>query len=126
MNDTTLAIVKPDAVRRNLTPEIIRLINESGLKIMRQQRLKLTDAQTAALYHEHLKLPYYPALRDFMLSGDSVMLLLEGKNAIARWRRLIQQIRRIYAENKTENCVHGSDSPAAAVAEISLFFPESD
>lgn len=123
MKDTTIAIIKPDAVRKNLTAEIILLIQKSGLKILRERRLKLTSAQVAVLYQEHIKRPYYKKLKKFMQSGDSVILLLSGENATIRWRRLLERIRTKYAADKTENCVHGSDSLQAAAEETALFFP---
>jgi len=123
MKNQTLAIIKPDALEAGLEGTICQSIAAHGLTIARKKRLRLTSAQTDMLYGEHLNKPYYNRLKKFMTSAESLVLLLQGDDAVAVWRGLMHNIRRNYAGDETRNCVHGADSPAAAAEEIKLFFP---
>lgn len=125
MINQTLAIIKPDSVRKKLVNKIRRRLIDGGLQIKRQKVLHLTEFQTKQLYHRHLHRPYYRKLEKFMTSGVSVVMLLEGENAVEKWRKIMLEIRRDFAASQTENCVHGADSATSAAEEIRLFFPEN-
>ena len=139
MNQTTdnrtLAILKPDCVRRCLTGEVLRRIEIAGFRICALQMLQMTRIRAEGFYEVHRERPFFNDLIDFMTSGPCVPIVLEKRNAVESFRALIgatdpQQadkgtIRRLFAENKAENIVHGSDSPENAQKEIAYFFGES-
>ncbi len=130
--EMTLAIIKPDAVERNLIGEIIRCIESEGLTICAMKMVYLTKKQAEGFYHVHKGKPFFDSLTDYMSSGPIVVMVLKGKNAIERWRNLMGAtnpeeaaegtIRRRFGLNIEKNSVHGSDSPESAVFEISYFF----
>jgi nucleoside-diphosphate kinase len=132
--ERTLSIIKPDATRRNLTGAINARIEEAGLRIVAQKRLRLTRAQAEAFYAVHRERPFFDSLCTFMTSGPVVVQVLEGENAIERYREVMGAtdpakaapgtIRRDFAENIEANSVHGSDAPDTAVREIAFFFSE--
>jgi nucleoside-diphosphate kinase len=132
--ERTLSIIKPDATRRNLTGAINARIEEAGLRIVAQKRLWLTRAQAEAFYAVHRERPFFDSLCRFMTSGPVVVQVLEGENAIARYREVMGAtdpakaapgtIRRDFAETIEANSVHGSDSPETAAREIAFFFSE--
>ncbi len=136
MAERTLAILKPDCVRKNLIGKVISHIEEAGFKIVALKMLKLTTEQAKAFYSVHREKPFYNDLVKFMNSGKVVVMVLEKDNAVNDFRELIGAtdpkeakegtIRRLYADSKQENIVHGSDSVENAKIEISFFFSESE
>lgn len=132
----TLSIIKPDAVKRNITGKIIQKFEEGGLSIIAQKRMLLTKERAEAFYSVHKERPFYNDLVSFMTSGPVVVQVLEGDNAIQRNRDIMGAtnpeeadsgtIRAEYALNIEANSVHGSDSEDNAVIEISFFFDPSE
>lgn len=130
--ERTFSILKPDATKRNLTGEINAVIEKAGLRIVGQKRVKLAEAQAKEFYAEHKERPFFGELVTFMTSEPIVIQVLEGENAIAKYREVMGAtdpaqaadgtIRKLFAISKGENSVHGSDSPASAQREIALFF----
>jgi nucleoside-diphosphate kinase len=136
MTERTLSIIKPDATRRNLTGKINAVIEDAGLRIVAQRRMRLSRADAERFYEVHQGKPFYEDLVTFMTSEPVVVQVLEGENAVARYREVMGAtnpanaapgtIRRLYAESFTGNSVHGSDSPENAAAEIGQFFEAAD
>ena len=136
MTERTFSIIKPDATRRNLTGKINAVIEEAGLRIVAQRRVKLSDAQAKKFYEVHAERPFYGELVEFMTSAPVVVQVLEGANAVARYREVMGAtnpaqaadgtIRKLYAVNVGENSVHGSDSAENAKIEIAQFFTDAD
>jgi nucleoside-diphosphate kinase len=136
MPERTLSILKPDATRRNLTGKINAVIEDAGLRIVAQRRIRLSQADAERFYDVHKGKPFFDELVGFMTSGPVVVQVLEGDGAVARYREVMGAtnpanaapgtIRQLYAEGFTENSVHGSDSPDNARAEIAQFFGEGD
>ena len=134
--ERTLSIIKPDATRRNLTGKINARLEEAGLRIIAQRRMRLASAQAEAFYAVHRERPFYADLCTFMISGPVVVQVLEGEDAIARNREVMGAtnpaqaakgtIRADFAESIEANSVHGSDSPETARREIGFFFSEID
>ncbi|MGB9667796.1 MAG: nucleoside-diphosphate kinase [Thermosulfidibacteraceae bacterium] len=130
--ERTLAIIKPDAVSRNLIGKIVAMIEEAGIKIVAMKMLKLTKEEAECFYYVHREKPFFDSLTDFMSSGPIVVLVLEGEEVISRWRKLMGAtdpakaedgtIRKLYGIDVEKNSVHGSDSPESAKYEISYFF----
>lgn len=131
-SERTLSIIKPDAVRRNLTGAINQRFEEAGLRIVAQKRIQLTRAQAEAFYGVHKERPFFNDLCTFMTSGPIVVQVLEGDNAIARNREIMGAtdpakadkgtIRADFAENIEANSVHGSDAAGTAAVEIPFYF----
>jgi nucleoside-diphosphate kinase len=136
MAERTFSIIKPDATRRNLTGKVNAVIEESGLRIVAQRRIRMSRAQAEAFYDIHKEKPFFGELVEFMTSGPVVVQVLEGEDAVARYREVMGAtnpanaapgtIRQLYAESFTGNSVHGSDSADNAKAEIAQFFTEAD
>ncbi|WHR51226.1 nucleoside-diphosphate kinase [Vibrio furnissii] len=134
--ERTFSIIKPDAVERNLIGEIYHRIEKAGMRIVAAKMLHLTEAQASGFYAEHEGKEFFPGLKEFMTSGPIMVQVLEGENAIARYRELMGKtnpeeaacgtLRADYAISMRQNSVHGSDSPASAAREIEFFFPESE
>ena len=132
--ERTFSIVKPDATARNLTGAINATIEAAGLRIVAQRRIRMTEAQAKGFYAVHAGRPFYSDLVAFMTSGPVVVQVLEGENAIARYRDVMGAtdpaeaadgtIRKSFAENIERNSVHGSDAPETAAAEIRYFFSD--
>ena len=132
MTERTFSIIKPDATRRNLTGKINAVIEDAGLRIVAQKRIRMSRAQAEKFYEIHKERPFFGELVDFMISEPVVVQVLEGENAIARYREVMGAtnpanaaegtIRKLYAESVGENSVHGSDAPDAAALEIAQFF----
>ncbi|MCW5772292.1 MAG: nucleoside-diphosphate kinase [Rhodospirillaceae bacterium] len=130
--ERTFSIIKPDATRRNLTGKVNALIEEAGLRIVAQKRLKLSQQQAEGFYAVHKERPFFNSLVSFMTSGPVVVQVLEGENAIAKYREVMGAtnpanaapgtIRKLYAESIEANSVHGSDAPETAAVEIAYFF----
>lgn len=136
MVERTLAILKPDCVRKNLQGEVVARIQKAGFKILGLKQLRLTRETAGAFYAVHKGRPFYEGLVAFMSSGACVPLALEKENAVADFRKLIGAtdpkealdgtIRKLYADNKGENIVHGSDSPDNGRTEVAFFFSERE
>lgn len=132
----TLSIIKPDATRRNLTGAINNKIEEKGLRIIAQKRLRLNADQAGKFYEVHKERPFYKDLVSFMTSGPVVVQVLEGDNAVAKYREVMGAtnpanadpgtIRAEYAESVEANSVHGSDSAENAANEIAFFFAQTE
>jgi nucleoside-diphosphate kinase len=130
--ERTFSIIKPDATKRNLTGAINALIEQAGLRIIAQKRLRMSRAEAETFYAVHRERPFFGELVDFMTSGPVVVQVLEGENAIAKYREIMGAtdpgkaapgtIRKLHGRNVGENSVHGSDAPETAVTEISQFF----
>jgi nucleoside-diphosphate kinase len=136
MTERTFSIIKPDATRRNLTGKVNAVIEEAGLRIVGQKRIRMSRAQAETFYEVHKERPFFGELVDFMTSGPVVVQVLEGPNAVARYREVMGAtnpaqaadgtIRKLYAESVGENSVHGSDSLDNAKLEIAQFFTETE
>jgi nucleoside-diphosphate kinase len=132
--ERTLSIIKPDATERNLTGTINKRLEDAGLRIVAQKRLRMTVPQAQAFYAVHKDRPFYNDLVEFMTSGPVVVQVLEGENAIEKNREIMGAtdpkkaeagtIRADFARNIEANSVHGSDSPATAQGEIKFFFAD--
>ncbi|MDE0256567.1 MAG: nucleoside-diphosphate kinase, partial [Rhodospirillaceae bacterium] len=132
--ERTFSIVKPDATARNLTGAINAMIEEAGLRIVAQRRIRMTEDQAKGFYAVHAERPFYGDLVAFMTSGPVVVQVLEGEGAIARYREVMGAtnpaeaadgtIRKSFAENIERNSVHGSDAPETAATEIRFFFSD--
>lgn len=132
--EKSLVLIKPDAVRKNLIGKIISIYEENNLKVVCLSMKKITIEFASEHYKEHKGKPFYIPLLDFITSGPLCALVLEGDNAIEKVRELNgntdpskakkKSIRKMYASNKTENCVHASDSIENAKREIMLWFGE--
>jgi nucleoside-diphosphate kinase len=132
----TLAIIKPDAVAKGVVGQIITRIEGAGLKILAARMIHMTHEQAAAFYAVHKDKPFYESLSSFMTQGPSFTLVLEGDNAIQRWRDLmgatdfrkaaVGTIRADFASSIEANAVHGSDSPESAAFEIPFFFSKAE
>ena len=132
----TFSIIKPDATERNLTGAINKVIEEGGLRIVAQRRIHMSRAQAERFYGVHAERPFFGELVEFMTSAPVVVQVLEGENAVARYREVMGAtnpdeaadgtIRKLFAKSIGENSAHGSDSEENAALEISQFFSESD
>ena len=134
--ERTFSILKPDATERNLTGAINAIIEKAGLRIVAQKRVRISREQAEKFYAVHRERPFFRELVEFMISGPVVVQVLEGENAIARYREVMGAtdpakaadgtIRKIHARSIGENSVHGSDAPDTAVLEIAQFFSDND
>ena len=134
--ERTLAILKPDCVRKNLQGEVVAKIQKAGFKVLSLKQMRLSKGTAGGFYAVHKGRPFYEGLVEFMTSGPCVPIALEKENAVADFRTLIGAtdpaqaapgtIRKLYADNKGENIIHGSDSPENGRAEVAFFFSESD
>ncbi|MDP1555544.1 MAG: nucleoside-diphosphate kinase [Hyphomonas sp.] len=132
----TFSIIKPDATERNLTGAINAVIEKAGLRIVGQRRIQMTRAQAERFYGVHRERPFFGELVDFMVSGPVVVQVLEGADAVAKYRDVMGAtnpaqaadgtIRKLFAKSIGENSVHGSDSAENAALEIAQFFSEAD
>jgi nucleoside-diphosphate kinase len=131
--ERTFSILKPDATRRNLTGAINAVIEEAGLRIVAQRRIKMSRQDAETFYAVHKERPFFGELVEFMTSAPVVVQVLEGENAVAKYREVMGAtnpanaaegtIRKRFAVSMGENSVHGSDSVDNAKAEIAQFFP---
>ena len=136
MTERTFSILKPDATRRNLTGAVNAVIEKAGLRIVGQRRIQMTRQQAEQFYGVHRERPFFGELVEFMTSGPVVVQVLEGENAVARYREVMGAtnpanadegtIRKLFAESVGENTVHGSDSAENAKMEIEQFFTDAD
>lgn len=130
--ERTFSIIKPDATARGLTGAINAMIEGAGLRIVAQKRVRITRDQAETFYAVHRARPFFGELVDFMVSGPVVVQVLEGEDAIVRYRDLMGAtdpakavhgtIRKTHARSIGENAVHGSDAAATAAQEIGQFF----
>ena len=130
--ERTLSIIKPDAVARGLIGKIIQRLEQADLRIVAVKLIHMTKAQAQGFYAVHKERPFFDSLTDFMSSGPALVMILEGKDAIARYRQLMGAtnpkdavagtIRRDFATDVEKNVVHGSDAPETAAFEMSYFF----
>lgn len=134
--ERTLAIIKPDAVQRNLTGRILGHLEEAGFRIRVIRNLRLTEPQAREFYAVHRERPFYDSLVGFMTSGPVFPVLLERDDAVATLRQVIGAtdpaeadegtVRALYAESKERNSIHASDATDTAAREIRFFFSEAD
>lgn len=134
--ERTFSIIKPDATARNLTGAINAMIEKAGLRIVAQRRVRMTKAQAEKFYEVHKERPFYGELVEMMTSGPVVVQVLEGDNAIKRYRDVMGAtnpekadpgtIRKEHAKSMGENSVHGSDAPETAAVEIKQFFKDDE
>lgn len=134
--ERTLAIIKPDAVRKNVIGEIVAKISGAGFRILGMKMIRISKAQAGAFYAVHRERPFYGELTDFMSSGPIVPIALEKDNAVADFRTLIGAtnpaeaaegtIRKLYATSLGENAVHGSDSVENGQIEIGFYFSAAE
>ena len=134
--ERTFSIIKPDATKRNISGRINRIIEESGLRIIAQKRIKLSPNQAIKFYSIHNKKPFFNDLINYMTSGPVIVQVLEANNAVNKYREIMGAtnpekakngtIRKKLALNVQENSVHGSDSIKNAKNEINFFFTENE
>ena len=132
MTDKTLAIIKPDAVKRNLIGKIINIIEENDFVVSQVKSYHLNAVEAETFYEIHKGKSFFESLIDYMTSGKIIVLLLHKNNAVSEFRKLIGNtnpeladsgtIRKLYAVNQTQNSIHGSDSDINAKVEINFFF----
>jgi nucleoside-diphosphate kinase len=130
--ERTLSIIKPDGVRRGLIGEVIRRLEENQLAIVAMKMVHMTRTQAEGFYAVHRERPFFASLTEFMSSGPAVVMVLEGEDAIARYRELMGAthykeaapgtIRAEFATDIEKNVVHGSDAPETAAFEVGYFF----
>jgi nucleoside-diphosphate kinase len=128
----TFSILKPDATKRNLTGAVNAVIEKAGLRIVAQKRIHMTKAQAETFYAVHSARPFFGELVEFMTSGPVVVQVLEGEDAITKYREVMGAtnpanaaegtVRKLFAQSVGENTVHGSDAPETAAIEIAQFF----
>jgi nucleoside-diphosphate kinase len=134
--ERTFSIIKPDATTRNLSGAINAMIEQAGLRIVAQKRVRISKEQAETFYAVHRERPFFRSLVDFMMSGPVVVQVLEGENAIAKYRDIMGAtdpgkaadgtIRKVHAQSIEKNSVHGSDAPETAAKEIAQFFSENE
>ena len=134
--ERTFSILKPDATARNLTGAINAIIEKAGLRIIAQKRVRISREQAEKFYSVHRERPFFGELVEFMTSGPVVVQVLEGENAIAKYREVMGAtdpakaaagtIRKTHAKSIGENSVHGSDAADTAAREIAQFFSENE
>ena len=128
--ETTLCIIKPDAVKNGFEDKINEKIISSGLKIIKSKKILLTEEIASDFYKEHAQKPFFAELVEFIISGEVVVQILEGEDAIKSYRSLMGStnpeeaqegtLRKLFAESLSKNAVHGSDSPESAAREIDI------
>lgn len=136
MTERTFSIIKPDATEKNLTGAVNAVIEKAGLRIVAQKRIKMSQAQAEKFYEIHKERPFFGELVEFMTRAPVVVQVLEGENAVARYREVMGAtnpeqaaegtIRKLYAASVGENSVHGSDSLDNAKLEIAQFFTDDE
>ena len=134
--DQTFSIIKPDATKRNITGAINKVIEDSGLRIIAQKRIKLTNEQAENFYSIHKERPFFRDLIEFMTSEPVIVQVLSGENSVEQYRSVMGAtnpenadegtIRKLFALNIQENSVHGSDSVENARIEIDFFFRSAE
>ena len=132
----TLAIIKPDAVKRRLAGKILQRIEDAGFSVRAMRRFHLSKQQAEGFYDVHRSRPFFASLTEFMSSGPCIVVVLEADDAIKKWRTLMGAtdpakadagtLRKEFAESIERNATHGSDAPETAAYEIGYFFPGID
>ena len=128
--EKTLCIIKPDAIKNGFENEINQKITASGLEIIKSKKISLSEEIAKNFYNEHASKPFFSELVEFIISGEVIVQVLEGKNAIKSYRALMGAtnpeeaeegtLRKLFAESLSRNAVHGSDSLESAVREIAI------
>ena len=136
MTERTLAIIKPDAVARNVAGRILHRIEDEGFQIRAIRRLHLSKGQAEGFYAVHRERPFFKSLTEFMASGPAIVVVLEAPDAIKKWRTLMGAtdpakadagtLRKEFAQSIERNATHGSDAPDTAAFEIGYFFAGID
>ena len=134
--ENTLAIIKPDAVARNLIGKILERVESNGFRVIAMKRVQLTKSIAEGFYYVHKERPFFNDLTTSMATGPVVLLVLERQEAISQWRQLMGAtnpkdaeagtLRKDFAIDLEKNSVHGSDSPESAAFEISYFFNQTE
>jgi nucleoside-diphosphate kinase len=134
--ERTFSIIKPDATNRNLTGAVNAVIEKAGLRIVAQKRIRMTREQAETFYAVHRERSFFGELVSFMISAPVVVQVLEGEDAVRRYREVMGAtnpanaadgtIRKLFAQSVGENSVHGSDAPETAKVEIAQFFSENE
>jgi nucleoside-diphosphate kinase len=134
MKERTLAIIKPDGVGRKLVGEVVKRLETAAFDIVAMKKIRMTKGQAKGFYRVHKGKPFYESVTDFMSSGPCIVMILEGEDVIARYRKLMGAtdflkaeegtIRRAFATDIEKNIVHGSDGAETAAFEIGYFFSE--
>ncbi|MBN9346453.1 MAG: nucleoside-diphosphate kinase [Devosia sp.] len=134
--ERTFSIIKPDATRRNITGKIIAKIEEAGLRVVASKRIHMTREQAQGFYAVHKDRPFYGELVEQMIASPVVVQVLEGENAMLKYRETMGAtnpanaapgtIRKDFALSVGENSVHGSDAPETAAQEIKFFFTDAE
>ena len=134
--ERTLSIIKPDATTRNITGKVNSMIEDAGLRIIAQKLIRLTIPQAEEFYQEHKDKAFFTSLIDFMTSAPVVVQVLEGEDAVLRYRKIMGAtnpavaeegtIRKTFALSIDKNTVHGSDSLESAKREVGFFFSETE
>ena len=132
----TFSIIKPDATKRNITGSINKIIENNHLRIIAQKRIQMTNEQAQEFYSIHKDKTFFNDLIEYMTSGPVIVQVLEGHNAVEKYRKIMGStnpenaeegtIRKKFAINVQENSVHGSDSDENAIKEIEFFFKENE
>lgn len=134
--ERTLCIIKPDAVKKKCQGSIIQKTLDAGFRIIGMKQILLSQNMAMKFYEVHKEKPFYLPLVEFMTSGNVIVIALQKENAVSDWRKLIGAtdpaeaadgtIRKLFADSKQENAVHGSDSIENGKIEVSFFFAESE
>ena len=134
--EKTFSIIKPDATKRNITGSINKIIEENGLRIVAQKRIKLSIYQAKDFYQIHSEKPFFNDLIEYMTSEPVIVQVLSGNNAVETYRKIMGAtnpenaeegtIRKTHALNVQENSIHGSDSKENAEKEIAFFFKKEE
>jgi nucleoside-diphosphate kinase len=134
--ERTLCIIKPDAVKKKVQGHILQKILDTGFTVLGMKMVKLSKEQAMKFYDVHKDKPFYQPLVDFMTSGYCIPIALEKENAVLDYRKLIGAtdpseaeegtVRKLFANDKSENAVHGSDSVENGLKEVSFFFSECE
>ena len=130
--ERTLSMIKPDAVKKNAIGGIISMMEQGGLKVVAAKMVRLSRAQAEGFYAVHAERPFFNSLCEFMTSGPIMALILEGEDAINRYREIMGAtdstkaaegtVRKTYGTSIEKNAVHGSDAPETAATEMAYFF----
>jgi len=134
--ERTFAMIKPDAVARGNTGDILSIVEKAGFRIVAMKKHHITEAQAQGFYEVHKARPFFGGLVKFMTEAPSIVMVLEKENAIQAWRDLMGAtnpanaadgtIRKLFATDIERNCVHGSDAPETAAQEMPFFFSKSE
>ncbi|MBM3787489.1 MAG: nucleoside-diphosphate kinase [Acidobacteria bacterium] len=134
--ERTFAMIKPDAVARGISGQIISMIEENGFRIVAMKKHHISRKEAEGFYSVHKERPFFPSLVAFMTEGPAILLVLEREGAISKWREVMGAtnpanaaegtVRKRFAESIERNCAHGSDAPETAAVETLYYFSQSD